>query len=129
MRRLRSPVASASSLLLKMRHKECNIDSCEVLKRNAVRREVGGVICLHVECCSPEAEVVREKEERGNGCAGGEQEDFEGHLFGGGKGAVLDAICALEFCNRSQYSNFFSSELRRTYHSTQRTAAVCTCQR
>lgn len=39
---------------------------------------------------------MREKEERGNGCAGGEEEDFERHFLGGGKGAVLDAVCALE---------------------------------
>ena len=49
-------------------------------------------------CVLPQTEVVGEVDERGGGRAGGEEEDFEGHLLGIGQGSVLDAVGALEVC-------------------------------
>jgi hypothetical protein len=49
-------------------------------------------------CVLPQTEVVGEVDERGGSGAGGEEEDFEGHLLGVGKRSVLDTVGALEFC-------------------------------
>lgn len=49
-------------------------------------------------CVLPQTEVVSKVYEGSHGRASSEHEHFERHLLGVGKGAVLDAVGALEVC-------------------------------
>lgn len=43
----------------------------------------------------PQAKVVGKVEQRSDGGTGSEEHNLEGQLLGWGKGAVLNAVCAL----------------------------------